>query len=105
MTGDDRVVRVSIGTSLNLTFAAPNQERLRVGEYRKAMRYPNGDDLPGISLEAKGRSGIQPSGSFVIWELEMKEKNVVRLAVDFVHRCDPTGPPLYGMLRFNSLMR
>ncbi len=105
MTGDDRVIRVNIGQNLNLTFAAPNQERLKVGEYRRVMRYPNNEDLPGLSIEVNGRGGIQPIGSFVIWELEIKEKNVVRLAVDFVHRCEPAGQPFYGMLRFNSLMR
>jgi hypothetical protein len=43
-------------------------------------------------------------GEFVVWELEMNGGQVVRLAIDFVHRSEGTGPPLTGSLRYNSTL-
>ena len=41
----------------------------------------------------------------MVWELEVRGDQVVRLAIDFVQHGEKTGPPLYGVIRFNSSFR
>ena len=83
-------------------FASPRGDVLGVGEYANAKRYPFNEDSPGICFSGKGRGANQIAGHFVIWELERKDNTLVRVAVDFVQRAEIKGPPLYGMLRYNS---
>jgi hypothetical protein len=49
-----------------------------------------------------GRGCNAISGAFWVWELEVAGSSVVRLAVDFIQRCDDRAASLAGMLRYNS---
>lgn len=49
-----------------------------------------------------GRGSNKLAGEFVVWELEVADGRIVRLAVDFVQRSEEVGPPLVGRLRVNS---
>ena len=47
------------------------------------------------------------SGHFVVWEIEVEEDRVARLAIDFTGRCESWSgvhsvKPFYGMIRYNS---
>jgi S1-C subfamily serine protease len=86
----------------NIQFAPPRGGALAVGEYPNCKRFPFNDDSPGLSYIGHGRGSNQVGGKFVIWELEINGGQVTKMAIDFIHRSEITGPPLYGMLRFNS---
>jgi hypothetical protein len=88
------------GWTLNL--GGPGNRFLEVGEYEGAKRFPFSGDAPGLEFFGKGRGANKLSGKFVVWEIEVKGNQVVRLAVDFIQRCEETMPPLYGSLRINS---
>jgi hypothetical protein len=77
---------------------------LSVGIYEDAMRSPFNDAThPGISLYGDGRGCNQSAGRFQVLEIERGEyDNIVKFAADFEQRCEITGPPLYGSIRFNS---
>src|SRR5262249_35965295 len=100
----DRGVQINVGPfgGWTLLFGGPRGHFLEVSEYLDARRYPFSDDSPGIEFTGNGRGCNQIAGMFAGWELEVKGNEVVRVAIDFVQRCEKTGPPLYGMLRFNS---
>lgn len=83
-------------------FAAPPNQTLEVGEYRDAKRFPFNREAPGLNFSGNGRGCNRLSGEFAIWELELEGNTIVRLAVDFVQRCEERGPPLMGKLRVNS---
>ena len=89
-----------------LRLRPPLGQNLDVGEYRDVKRYSSdsdGDsDSPGIALEANGRTYRIIAGEFRIWEIELKNGSVARIAVDFVVRWDEKRPPVVGMLRYNS---
>jgi hypothetical protein len=62
-------------------------------------------ERPELDYSGRGRGIDQISGRFVVWEIEFSGNDVKRLAVDFVaHPIDAgkEGPPLYGMIRYNS---
>jgi hypothetical protein len=86
----------------NVQFAPPRGGALKAGEYDGAKRYPFNDDSPGLSYTGHGRGSNQVGGKFVVWELEVKDGKIAKLAIDFIYRSEVTGPPLYGMLRYNS---
>jgi Trypsin-like peptidase domain len=88
-----------------LQFYPGPMRNIAAGEYRGAKRYPFQENAPGISIFGNGRGCNAHDGEFRIWEVEMQENNVVRLAVDFVQRCDGKKPSLVGMFRFNSDFR
>lgn len=101
--GNHGSVSISVG-GWNIEFAAPRGGSLGVGDYPNAKRFPFHDESPGLSFTGHGRGSNRVGGRFVIWELEIANNIVKKLAVDFIHRSEGTGPPLYGMLRFNSSM-
>jgi hypothetical protein len=86
----------------NLLCGAAPGWRLTVGEFRGARRHPFSGASPGIEFTGNGRGCNTIAGEFRVWELEVRGNEVVRLAIDFVQRCEETGPPLYGAVRFNS---
>jgi hypothetical protein len=88
----------------NIEFAAPRGGTLAVGDYPNAKRYPFNAESPGLSFSGHGRSASKVGGHFVVWELELKDGQVVRLGIDFIHRAEETGPPLFGKLRYNSTL-
>jgi hypothetical protein len=85
-----------------LNFGGPGNHFLEVGEYDGAKRFPFSGDAPGLEFYGKGRGANTLSGKFVVWELEVKGNQVVRLAIDFIQNCEEKQPPLYGSLRINS---
>jgi hypothetical protein len=97
---NNRGVTVSVG-GWTLNFGGPGNLFLGVGEYDGAKRFPFSGDAPGIEFYGNGRGCNMIAGKFVVWELEVKG-NQVRLAIDFVQRCEEKMPPLYGSLRINS---
>lgn len=86
--------------SLNLS--GPGDEALQIREYRQAKRFPFNKQEPGLDFSGDGRGNNTLTGEFRVWEIEMEGDNVRRLAVDFVQR---SGPPLFGVLRFNSTLQ
>jgi hypothetical protein len=106
--GEDLVVRrTDRGVYLTvegwmIQFGGPQGQFLQVAEYANAKRYPFSGDAPGIEFIGNGRGGNQMAGKFVVWELETRGNQIVKLAIDFVQHCEGTMPPLYGMIRFNS---
>lgn len=88
------------GWRLNL--AAPKGQKLEPGEYLDAKRYPFNGESPGLDFSGNGRGSNRLAGEFVIWELEITNGEVTRLAVDFLQRSEEKGPPLTGRVRINS---
>jgi S1-C subfamily serine protease len=84
-----------------LSIGAPKDKTLKVGEYPNAKRFAFSDDSPGLDFMGKGRGSNMISGEFVVWELETKGDQIVKLAIDFVQRGDGK-PPLKGTIRINS---
>lgn len=97
----DRGVQITVG-DWRILFGAPRGRFLEVAEYLDAKRYSFSDESPGIDFSGYGRGANRIAGKFVVWELEVKGNQVLRLAVDFILHCEETMPPLYGMIRFNS---
>jgi hypothetical protein len=85
-----------------ILFGGPGQRFLEVGEYPDAKRHPFSGEAPDIEFSGYGRGCNQISGKFVVWEIEVKGNEVIRLAIDFVQRCEGKMPPLCGKVRVNS---
>lgn len=94
-------VAIDVG-GWNVEFAPPQRGTLVPAYYPNARRYPFNDEAPGINFSGNGRGCNQIAGNFVVWELQVRGNEVVRLAVDFEQRCENVGPPLRGSVRFNS---
>ena len=99
-----RGVTISVGSpgGWTLHFGGPGNRFLDVGEYDGAKRFPFSGQAPGIEFTGHGRGCNRIAGKFVVWEIEVKGNQVVRLAIDFIQRCEENMPPLYGSLRINS---
>jgi hypothetical protein len=104
-------------TWFDFNFAAPTYDPvtntndgqpLRVGLYDRAQRYPfNSPTRPGLDVSGTGRGNNTLYGWFNILELEYDDATgaLEAFAVDFLQYDEasgPTGPSLYGSLRFNS---
>src|SRR5262249_2139064 len=93
-TGEQLVVRpterrVSIWVDgWHIDFGGPGRQRLQAGEYRNARRYAFSDNSPGIDFSGNGRGCNEIAGEFVVWEIEIRGNVVVKLAIDFVQRCE-----------------
>jgi hypothetical protein len=98
---NNRGVNVNVAGWM-ISFGGPGNKFLDVGEYDGAKRFPFSGDAPGIEFMGNGRGCNMISGKFVVWEIEVKGNQVVRLAIDFIQRCEEKMPPLYGSLRINS---
>ncbi len=95
-----RGLRISVD-GWNFDVGAPNGMALKVGEYPNAKRFAFSGDSPGLDFRGKGRGSNTLSGEFAVWQLEWKENQIGKLAIDFVQRSD-NGKPLTGKIRFNS---
>ena len=80
----------------------PDKQPLGVGEYPDATRYPFNRSSPGLSLSGKGRGLNTLTGAFAIWQLEMTNGKVTKLAIDFEQEAAPDKPKLTGKVRINS---
>jgi hypothetical protein len=89
-----------------MQFGAPSGRFLDVGKYGGVstgdLKNPNDSPVPYMT---------GGNGEFVVWECEVRDQTINRLAIDFIawenSRADP---PVYkslgsGSLRFNSLFR
>jgi hypothetical protein len=91
------------GDGFTLDLASGTGAALAVGSYEDARRFPFNDSSPGLSFSGNGRGCNQVGGRFVVREIEFNNDGSLRkFAVDFDHRCELNGPPLFGELRINS---
>jgi hypothetical protein len=88
-----------------LKLMAPKGRVLKVGNYPRAQRLVQSAGVPGLTFAGKENGGDNKLvGEFVIWELEIKDNKVVRLALDFIQFPDGKSPPHKGSLRYNSTL-
>ena len=73
-----------------------NKQALGVGEYPDAKRFPFNGSSPGLSFSGKGRGLNTLSGAFAIWQLEMSNGKITKLAIDFEQEAAPGKPKLTG---------
>jgi hypothetical protein len=90
------------GWSLNV--GGPAKQFIKEGEYPDAKRFPFSGDSPGLEFGGKGRGSNSLTGAFVVWELEIKDNKVVKLALDFVQHPEGKTPALTGKVRINSTL-
>jgi hypothetical protein len=86
----------------HLVVGGPNKQALSVGEYPDAKRFPFNGSSPGLSFSGKGRGLNTLSGAFAIWQLEMSNGKITKLAIDFEQAAAPGKPKLTGKVRINS---
>jgi hypothetical protein len=84
---------------------APVGKFLTVGEYPDAKRFPFSGTSPGLEFSGKGRANNKLTGAFAVWELEIENNQIVKLAIDFEQRTAPEKPPVTGKIRFNSSLK
>jgi hypothetical protein len=92
------------GSSMTLEMAAPNDATIVPGTYENASRWPfQPAPSPGLSFYGNGRGCNEVAGRFVVHEAVYGAGGEVeRFAADFEHRCELSGPPLFGEVRLNS---
>ncbi len=93
--------------SYGLSFRAPEGQALVAGNYEDADRGSGDSPLrPQIEAVTLGHACNFSAGRFVVHEIvrDPGSGNVERLAVDFLHYCDPSSgdAPLIGGLRYQS---
>jgi hypothetical protein len=99
---DARGVQVQVD-GWRLEIGAPVGKRLEAGFYPNARRWSFSDNDPGIEFGGNGRGCNKIVGSFVVWEYETRDDQVIRAAIDFIQHCETVKrPPLTGKLRYNS---
>ena len=86
----------------HLVVAGPDKQALGVGEYPDAKRFPFNRRSPGLSFSGKGRGLNTSTGAFAIWQLEINNGKVSKLAIDFEQEAAPDKPKLTGKVRINS---
>ena len=107
-TGDQLVVKPSPrGLTISvdgwrLDIGAPKDQTLKVGEYIGAKRFAFSGESPGLDFSGKGRGSNMLTGEFVVWELEIKDDKIVKVAIDFTQRSEGKPLPLKGKIRINS---
>jgi uncharacterized protein DUF11/uncharacterized protein DUF5648 len=87
-----------------LDLSAPGDVTLVPGAYEAARRFPfQGPTEPGLDFSGDGRGCNQLTGRFIVHEAVYNpDDSVAAFAADFEQRCENTGPPLFGEVRFNS---
>jgi uncharacterized repeat protein (TIGR01451 family) len=88
-----------------LDFAAPYDQTLVEGVYENATRFPfQSSSQPGLSFSGSGRGCNTLYGRFEVLEAVYDGSgNVISFAADFEQHCgQPSAPPLYGAIRYNS---
>jgi hypothetical protein len=78
--------------------AAPAGQRLAVGTYEGAARWPfQGDGQPGLDFSGTGRGCNQLTGQFVIHEMERgDDATLQRFHASFRQHCEGQAPALHG---------
>jgi Trypsin-like peptidase domain len=90
------------GLGWTVQVGGPGNRFLDVGEYDDVRRYAFSGDAPGLQVTGNSIGSEKVFGKFVVWEVEVKREQIIRLAVDFIQRTEKTAPPLVGSLRINS---
>jgi len=102
-----------------ITFEAPHNQNVTAGDYPDARGMDVSGNAPELKWSPDGCN--DGDGHFVVWEIEVKDNQVSRLAIDFVGRCKGLSStsiadrskggqfvtqrrfyPVYGMIRFRS---
>jgi hypothetical protein len=86
-----------------LEFAEPQDHTFGVGSFERAARFGAQDpDEPALGVSRRGRSCASLGGRFEVFEARFApDGRVLNLALDFQQSCEG-GPPLFGVVRFNS---
>jgi hypothetical protein len=104
---DDQAVRIHFAgdTLWDLAFAAPGGAVLVPGIYERAEDYPfQSSPRPGLSVSGDSR-GCESTGRFVVLEAPYDaSQNVLSFAADFEQLCEGSTAPLFGAIRFNSIL-
>jgi hypothetical protein len=103
VAGNSVLVRFSAG-GFSYSFEAPLGDRLEVGAFEGATRYPfNALSEPGLSVSGNGRGCNRLTGRFDILEAVYDSNGgIEHFAVDFEQHCEGGTAALFGVIRFNS---
>jgi hypothetical protein len=95
---------VSLAVSdFTFAFAGPQDRPFGVGVFEARERFPSqAPDAAALSVARRGRACESVSGRFEVFEARFApDGSVLSLALDFQQSCEG-GPPLIGVVRFNS---
>ena len=80
-----------------------NQSQLAPGLYDDVQRWGGHNPAKGgLDMFGEGRGCNTPSGAFAVDEVTYDGPQLVSIAIRFVQRCEETGPPLYGAIRWTA---
>lgn len=79
---------------------ASNQSDVQVGYWENLGRYPF--HVPGLSFSGEGRGCNTLLGRFIVDEVGYAAGVVQSVTVRFEQRCEVSGPPLRGFLRYDA---
>jgi hypothetical protein len=78
-----------------------NQAQLEPGLYEDVQRYPfHNPAKGGMTIAGEHRGCNRLRGTFAVDEITYDGSQLVSVSIRFVQRCEETGPPLYGALRW-----
>jgi hypothetical protein len=93
-------------TDWNVEFAPPHDQKLAVGIYDRAERYPfESPKRPGLSIVGDGRGCNRLTGTFEVLEIAMNAGKLSRFAANFEQHCEGGTPALLGQVRYHSTIR
>jgi hypothetical protein len=80
-----------------------NQPQLAPGLYEDVQRWGGHNPAKGgLDMFGEGRGCNTLSGAFAVDEITYNGPQLVSIAIRFVQRCEETGPPLYGAIRWSA---
>jgi hypothetical protein len=88
------------GSQWDVNLSAPAGEKLRIGSYTNATRWPlNGEGVAGMDISGEGRGCSEISGSFEVLAADFGEKGVIHsFHATFEQFCEGRAPALIGEL-------
>jgi hypothetical protein len=91
-------------TSWSLDFAAPEGQKIRVGSYENATRFPfNSTTSNGFNISGNGRGCNTLTGRFDVLEaVYATTGEIKRFAANFEQHCEGGKPALLGSIRYNA---
>ncbi|XZG69743.1 hypothetical protein ACTSKR_13940 [Chitinibacteraceae bacterium HSL-7] len=102
--GNGASISVNNGDYWSMDFAAANKERLHVGKYQNATRFPfQAADGHGLSISGAGRGCNQLTGEFEVLDVNYNANGQIdRFAATFEQHCEGKTPALRGSVAYNS---
>ena len=80
---------------------AQQNTQLLPGLYEDLGRHPfHNPTEGGLSMYGDGRGCNELDGAFAVDEISYDAQGIVSFSIRFVQRCEITGPPLYGAMRW-----